>query len=268
MLGREVQQAFRDSELVAGGAKDFDVARRDPLAKAVQELRPDLVINCAAYTDVARAEHEEERATRINGEGAGNVAAACARIGAALVHVSTDYVFDGRDERGYAEDAACHPINAYGRSKAAGEAAVRSLEKLFLVRTSWLYGRHGRNFVDTILRLAAERRELRVVQDQFGCPTYAKDLAAALRSLVQQSGFGTYHITNAGSCNWAEFAREIVRQAGLDCRVVPITTQEFGDPTPRPRTSILLNHKVSALRPWPRALAAYLAEQAADSGPV
>lgn len=264
MLGRAVRGAFSGEHVTAAGHASVDITHRTDVEQLIQRVGPDLVVNCAACTHVDLAEREEARATLVNGDGTRNVLEGCRRVGAALMHISTDYVFDGECEEGYAEDAPRRPINAYGRSKAAGEAAVEGYERLYLVRTSWMFGPHGRHFVDTILRLGRRTRELRVVDDQHGSPAYSPDLADALRRLATASPCGTYHIANGGTCSWWEFACEIVRQAGLDCRVLAVSTEAYGSPTPRPRTSILLNTKLPPLRHWRSALASYLAEQEPD----
>jgi len=260
MLGTDMQEAFTGYEVFPADADSVDITNRDAVIAKVEDVKPDIVVNCAAYTAVDKSETDEEEATRVNGQGTANVVAGCRLANATLVHISTDYVFDGKNDAGYKEDAKRNPINAYGRSKAAGELAVEGYEKLFLVRSSWTFGKRGNNFVETIRKLATDKKEITVVNDQFGSPTYTKDLAHAVARLVGQPFFGTYHITNEGTCSWYEFAAEIVKIAKLDCNVMPISTKDYGNPTPRPRTSILLNTKLPPLRPWRMALRAYLTE--------
>jgi dTDP-4-dehydrorhamnose reductase len=259
MLGSDVVAALGPERAVASDADSLDITDRAAVAARIAELAPRAVINCAAYTAVARAEQEEAEAWRINAEGPRHLVEACARGGIPLVHVSTDYVFDGRDPAGYREDAPRNPINAYGRTKAAGEEAVERYERSWLVRTSWLFGRRGPNFVDTMLRLGREREEIAVVDDQVGCPSYTSDVASRLVDFLDwRLPWGTYHVTNEGRCTWHAFAVEIMRRADLACRVVPISTERYGDPTPRPRNSVLVNTKLPPLRSWQAALAAYL----------
>jgi dTDP-4-dehydrorhamnose reductase len=249
MLGRELAQASRGAANLAGvtalGHGDLDITDADAVADAVSGH--DLVINAAAWTDVDGAELHEEQATAINGRGVAHLAAACARNGARLLHLSTDYVFDGTATSPYAEDAPTAPVNAYGRGKLAGEQAVWRLlpEDGYVVRTAWLYARHGRNFLTTMLRLAAERDTLDVVDDQRGQPTSAAALARQLLLLGQAAAAGTapagvYHGTASGETTWFGFARAIFERAGFDpARVRPTTTDRVPRPAQRPVYSVL-----------------------------
>ncbi len=197
---------------------------------------PDLVLHAAAWTDVDGAEADPQGAAAANLGGTLNVAS----LGAPLVYFSTDYVFDGRARKPYVESDGPNPLSAYGRSKLYGEGAAG--ERAWIVRSSWLFGRTGHNFVRTMLRLAAEQDEVRVVSDQRGCPTYAGHLAEATRELVELP-FGVYHVAAEGDCTWAEFAEAIFEEAGLDCRVRRITTEEYGAAAPRPAYSVLRSEK-------------------------
>jgi dTDP-4-dehydrorhamnose reductase len=222
---------------------------------------PDVVINCAGFTDVDGAEANERAATLLNGDAAGYLAAAAP----AIVHPSTDYVFDGTKCKPYVESDRTGPRSAYGRSKLAGERAVAAANaRHSIARTSWLFGAGGRNFVDTMLGLAAEREELRVVDDQVGCPTYAGHLASALVELAEGEAYGIHHLAGAGQCSWYEFAAEIFRRAEVDVELVPCTTDEFPRPAQRPPYSVLGSERPDAFRlpSWREGLAAYLAERA------
>ena len=223
---------------------------------------PDAVINCAAWTNVDLAETEEAQATLINGDGAGHLAAAAAEVGAHIVHVSTDYVFDGTSTTPYPEDAPTGPIGAYGRSKLAGEIAVRdgAPEGHAIVRTAWVFGPHGKNFVDTMLRLGAERDELTVVDDQLGCPTYTGHLAPALVEIAEARTHGVLHVAGGGSCTWWELACATFERAGLRLTVHKGTTAGFNAPAPRPAFSVLGNTRSDApvLPAWQDGLAAHL----------
>ncbi|MCL6635157.1 MAG: dTDP-4-dehydrorhamnose reductase [Peptococcaceae bacterium] len=242
MLGRQVvlEYAGRGAEVCGLSRRELDITDCRQVFAAVEKIKPDVVVNCAAYTNVDGAEEEKEKAFLINGLGPRHLAAACRRHGAVLVHVSTDYIFNGRAGRPYQIYDPPAPVNTYGASKLFGEAAVRETGgRFFVVRTSWLFGPGGKNFVDTILSLAGQRGELKVVDDQRGCPTCTADLAAALADLVDSEVYGTYHVTNSGETTWYEFAKEIVSAAGLKARVNPCKTADFPRPAPRPAYSVL-----------------------------
>lgn len=243
-LGRALAVEFMDEDLVALTHADWDVTFPAPSIKA------DLVLHAAAWTDVDGAESDPQTAAAVNVGGTQNAAS----IGAPLVYFSTDYVFDGRKKSPYVESDATNPISAYGRSKLHGEAAAG--EQAWIVRSSWLFGPTGNNFVRTMLRLGAERDEVAVVDDQRGCPTYVAHLAAATRSLVELP-FGVYHVAAGGDCTWAEFADAIFAEAGLTCRVRRITTDELGRPAPRPAYSVLRSGNPDAPRlpSWRQGLA-------------
>lgn len=224
-----------------------DFSRPSTIAAAIEPIAPDYVINAAAYTAVDRAESEPELAMTVNGEAPGEIARVCGRIDAALVHISTDYVFDGRKTGAYSERDPVCPISTYGRTKEAGEAGIRSeLARHMIVRTSWVFAGHGANFVKTMLRLGAERPELRVVSDQHGAPTSARDIAAALKELILaraegRGDWGTFHFTSREPTTWYGFARAIIEEAGLASppKISPITTAEYPTPAVRPANSVL-----------------------------
>ena len=225
----------------------FDLTAEATVLSTIEALRPQLIINCAAYTDVDGCESNEALATEVNGAGPGYLAAAARTVGAKLLHISTDYVFDGTRSEAYAEDAMPHPQSAYGRSKLAGERAIiaSGLAEYLIVRTSWLYGPAGNNFVETILRLANERESLGIVADQVGSPTFTGDLADAIWRLLATDANGIFHFSNMGQCSWYEFAQEIVAQARLRRlplkvkEVRPLRTEEYPLPAPRPAYSLL-----------------------------
>jgi dTDP-4-dehydrorhamnose reductase len=261
-VGSEVAAHLPHHHAVALDHSGCDLADRDSVEQAVTAAAPAAVINCAAWTDVDGCEADPERAFRINALGARHLAAACARVGAHLVHVSTDYVFSGEKDGPYDEWDEPAPRSVYGRSKLGGEREVADHAGSWsIARTSWVFGRRGRNFVDTIVGRAREGAPLRVVDDQRGCPTYAPDLAGALARLAVERRPGVFHVTNEGACTWHELAVAAVELAGLDPAVVAtMTTAELDRPAPRPANSVLSGAAWAAagmapLRPWREALA-------------
>ena len=253
-LGHDVRAATRG---------DLDIADAGAVRHALAELRPRAVVNCAAYTDVDGAESERETAAAVNGAGAGHVAAAAAEVGATIVHVSTDYVFDGSKREPWLESDPVAPLGVYGETKLAGEVAVAAANPAHaIVRTAWLFGAGGRNFVDTMLALGAARDEVSVVTDQVGCPTWTGHLAGALVELAERpQETGIHHIAGAGSCSWNELAIEVFDRAGIDCRVLPTSTGAFPRPAPRPAYSVLVSERRAplVLPTWQDGVAAYLA---------
>ncbi|MDA0172801.1 dTDP-4-dehydrorhamnose reductase [Solirubrobacter taibaiensis] len=263
MLGTDVvAAASAGHDVVAFARAELDITDAEAVRAAVRDTQPSAVINCAAYTNVDGAETEEDVATRINGDGAGHLAAAAAEVGAHIVHVSTDYVFAGDATEPYPEDAPTGPIGAYGRSKLAGELAVQAAAPTShsIVRTAWVFGPHGKNFVDTMLKLAATRDELTVVDDQLGCPTYTGHLAAALITIAEQRSNGLLHVAGGGQCTWRDLAVATFAAAGLEITVHPTTTAEFGAPAPRPAYSVLGSTRSDAptLPSWQDGLKAHL----------
>ncbi len=222
------------------GSKDLDITDREAVMQYIGTYRPDAVIHCAAYTAVDKAEDEPELCRKVNADGTAYIAEACKLVDARMVYISTDYVFGDDGDRPHEVDDPPHPLNVYGQTKWEGEEAVRRiLPKYFIVRISWVFGEHGNNFVKTMLRLGKERKEISVVADQFGAPTYTADLAPLLCDMVMTEKYGTYHACNSGCCSWAEFAQEIFRAAGMDVKVIPIRTEEYLVKAKRPRNSKL-----------------------------
>ena len=264
-LGRELTRVLAVSHEVGGtDLPELDIRDAAAVARLVGEMRPEVVIHAAALTDTRRCEEEPELAHQVNAVGTENVALACREVGAALAYVSTNEVFDGRKGEPYLESDAPNPVNAYGQSKLAGEGQVRSLlERYWVVRTAWLYGEGTGNFPSKILA-AAERGELSVVTDEIATPTWARDLAAAIASLVQRPVYGVYHFTNGGECSRYEWAREALRLSGRgDVPVRPTTMAEYGAFPVKPPYSVLGNEagaKIGIeLRPWREALAEFFA---------
>jgi dTDP-4-dehydrorhamnose reductase len=256
MLGQDVMRVA-GGDAVGFARTELDVTDAAAVWAAIEP--DDVVINCAAWTDVDGAEEHADEAMRVNRDGACHVAEAAGRV----VHVSTDYVFDGRAREPYVETDATNPIQQYGRTKLAGELAVaQANENHLIVRSSWLFGAGGKNFVETMLAFGAERDELRVVDDQVGCPTFTGHLAEGLVELAQGDQTGIRHLAGGGSCSWYEFAREIVERAGVDSRVNPCTSDEYPRPARRPAWSVLGSVHADGLPRWQDGLDAYLGVRA------
>jgi len=266
MLGRDVVLAAGNAghDVVGFGHRELDVADAAAVDRKLDQERPDAVIHCAAWTDVDGAEGAEDAAMAINGAGAGNVAAAAAKVGALVVYISSDYVFDGAKGAPYVETDQPAPLSAYGRTKLAGEEATAVANRRhFIVRSAWLFGIGGRNFVETMLQLAADRSEVLVVRDQVGSPTYTWHLAYGVVRLIEGVEFGIHHMAAAGACSWYDFAREVFDQAKVECKVLSATTEMLGRPAPRPAYSALTSQREHAIElpPWQDGLSGYLAQR-------
>jgi dTDP-4-dehydrorhamnose reductase len=267
MLGLDVAAAAADAghDPCALTRADLDITDVAAVDTAIARLSPEVVINCAAFTDVDGAESAEPEAVAVNVAGAGNVARAAAACGAWTIHVSSDYVFDGSKRSPYVESDPTAPLSAYGRSKLAGELGVAAAapDSHTIVRSSWLFGASGTSFPKTILRLARERDQLTVVDDQVGCPTYTGHLARGLVDLAEEPIGGLIHLAAGGKCSWHGFAEEIVRLSGLECEVLRGRTEDLGRPAPRPAYSVMRTERgasIPRLLDWHDGLAAYLAE--------
>lgn len=262
MLGRDLMSLLGDR---ARGIdiEEIDITSLESTERVLRALRPSVVINCAAYTDVDGCETNIDTAMQVNGEGVAHLAMSTRMIGALLVHVSTDYVFDGSKGSPYLEDDAPHPMSIYGESKLTGELNAYFNPEHLIVRTQWLYGLHGKNFVETMLRLGAEKDELAVVDDQIGSPTWTVDLAYCIMALVDKGCRGIYHAANSEFCSWNGFAKAIFEEAGMAVTVKPMTTAELGRPARRPLYSTLDCSKLMkdtgfCPQPWREALRSYL----------
>ncbi|MCC6629736.1 MAG: dTDP-4-dehydrorhamnose reductase [Chloroflexi bacterium] len=272
-LGRALMARLPVGHEVLGLTRtNLDITDLDAALAVLADFRPEVVIHAAAHTNVDECEAEPETAYRVNALGTRNLAVGAARCGAALVYVSTNYVFDGEAAAPYHEWASTNPVSVYGASKLAGETAARELTggRFYVVRTAWVYAETGRNFVNTMLRLAATQPELRVVADQYGQPTYAADLAAAIAELIQSPAYGTYHLTNVGACTWHDWAVETLRLAGqAETPVHPIPAAAYRRPARPPAYGVLTNWNGAAiditLRPWQEALADCLRRRKNDA---
>lgn len=265
-FGTEMVKLLKDMEyeVYGYGRTELDITDFQQVKSVIDHIHPNVVIHAAAYTKVDAAESEPDQAFFVNAYGTRNIAVASERIGAKFVYISTDYVFDGTANVPYNEFAFTNPISVYGKSKLAGEQFVRDLHsKFFIIRTSWVYGKHGNNFVKTMLKLAQEQRELFVVDDQIGCPTYAVDLTSCIFQLIQTEKYGVYHISNSGNCSWYEFAKAIFEQANVNIVVNPCKTKDYPRPARRPAYSVLDHMALRLngfreLRHWREALKEFM----------
>jgi dTDP-4-dehydrorhamnose reductase len=270
LLGQALMREWKGDEVIGLTSRDFDIRDTDKVRRVIENTRPEWIVLAAAYTDVDGCESNQELAFSVNRDGAVNVARAAKAASAKLLFLSSDYVFDGKKNSPYEVDEQRNPQSIYGRSKAeAEERLLELLPQCCIVRTAWLYGAGGKCFPDTILKLAANRPMLDVVDDQRGCPTYSIDLARAIIQLCRKNARGILHATNSGSCTWFEFAREIVRGAKLPTEVRPTTTQQMARPAPRPAYSVLSAKSLQAygiaMPAWQDALARYLQERISES---
>ena len=266
LLGQELMRHWHGDELIGLGSKDADIRDAHQVSEAVESIRPDWIVLSAAYTNVDDCETHAELALAVNRDGPMNVAHTAERIGAKLLFVSSDYVFDGKKTTPYESDDRRNPQSIYGRSKAEAEThLLEILPDVCIAMTSWLFGTGGKCFPDTILKLAASRPTLEVVSDQRGDPTYSVDLAKAIIELCRAGAGGIVHVTNAGECSWFEFARAIVKGAGLATEVRPISTQQMARPAPRPPYSVLSPRSLQrygiSMATWQDALQRYLQER-------
>ncbi len=243
MLGHDLNEVLKDNhELILTTSKTLDITDKEHTIEFISDKNPDIVINSAAYTNVDGCEENQDLAYAVNGHGVRNLALACKKIDCPMVHVSTDYIFNGENDKPWIENDEIGPISVYGKSKLMGEEAIQEiLDKYFIVRTAWLYGINGKNFPKTMLELAKNHSEITVVYDEVGTPTYTPDLARGISELIETEFYGVYHLTNSGSCSWCEFARYIFEVADVDVKVIPVTASEFARPAPRPSYSVLEN---------------------------
>jgi len=269
MLGHDLVKVFaRGYEVIGVDKEEIDITRQGATIKMVKEIAPAVVINAAGYTDVDGCEKKMRKAFAVNGEGARNLAKGCRDNGAKLVYISTDYIFDGEKKTPYREGDTPNPLNIYGESKLMGERYIEGLlDNYLIVRTQWLYGQHGRNFVETILALARERDIIEVVHDQKGSPTYTADLSKAIAALVRKDLKGTFHVCNKGSCSWYDFALESLQLAGVSgVKIVPVSSTDLNRPAKRPLYSVFNCQRLQQeagieMRPWQEALKDYFSRR-------
>jgi len=264
MLGQDLVTIFsgdNNYEVITLDRNEIDITKENEVKEKISNLKPEIVINAAAYTDVEGCEDNKELCLKVNGEALKYLAKACQENNTILVHYSTDYIFNGEKKEEYKEDYnQISPINVYGEGKALGEKNIKeNCDQYYILRTSWLFGKNGKNFVDTMLSLAQKLKELKVINDQQGKPTYTIDLAKRTKEILEnKEEFGIYHVTNEDKTTWYKFALEIFRQAGVNIRVNPCTSEEFPTKAKRPHYSSLINTKLSKMRSWKEALGDYL----------
>jgi dTDP-4-dehydrorhamnose reductase len=264
MLAHALKKILRpQNRLILTDIDNMDITKTKEVLKFFNKTKPEIVIHTAAYTDVDGAESNKSLALKINRDGTINIAIAAKKLDIPIVYISTDYVFGGGKRKPYTENDKPNPLSVYGTSKYAGEKEVKRItKKHYITRSAWLYGPGGKNFIMTILRLANELDELKIVNDQKGCPTYTFDLAKAISKLIKNEKYGLYHVVNSGSCTWFGFAKEILKIKKIKKKVIPITSKELNRPAKRPTYSVLSNKKVKKigvnLRPWQKALANFL----------
>jgi dTDP-4-dehydrorhamnose reductase len=267
-LGQDVMKALvrKNHQAIGPDRQQLDITKEEEVSAFISEVKPDVILHCAAYTNVDAAEENEEVAYQVNAAGTEYLAKAAKLNGVKMMYISTDYVFDGTANEPYEVDEPTKPLGAYGRTKLAGEQLLQKhLEEFFIVRTAWVFGTYGNNFVKTMMRLGKERGKVGVVHDQVGSPTYAVDLAKFMVELMETEKYGIYHATNSGMCSWYEFAVEIFKQDNMIVTVNPLTSDQFPRPAARPKYSVLSKKRIEQqglkpLRDWKEALAAYLAE--------
>lgn len=244
MLGHDLEDILsKEHEVNITTIHTLDITDIKKTIETVKDINPDVVVHAAAFTDVDGSETRADLAYQVNALGTRNVAVACQEADSALVYICTDYVFDGTKGKPYREYDHTNPLSVYGQTKHQGEIYIRDiLDKFYIVRTAWLYGYHGPNFVTTMLKLAEKMDNISVVSDQVGSPTYTVDLAKAINQLITKPAYGIYHVTNSDHCSWFEYAQQIFENAGLDIELKPVTTEDFGSPAPRPLYSVLDNY--------------------------
>ncbi|MBR2524937.1 dTDP-4-dehydrorhamnose reductase [bacterium] len=262
MLGQDLCPILEDAdfvdEVVETDIDNLDITNKFQVEKVIKEENPDVVIHCAAYTNVEKAEEEQELANKINVFGTKNVAQACKSTDATMILISTDYVFDGEKGSKYLPSDDPNPLNVYGQTKFEAEKLVRQFcEKYYVIRTSWLYGHHGKNFIETMINLVKDGKELKVVNDQIGCPTWTVELSEAICDLLEEKPeYGIYHICGSGETSWYEFAKEIFKQANIKAKILPCSSVEYKTKAKRPKYSVMENNGVCS--DWKKSLKSYI----------
>lgn len=267
MLGHDLVTAFAEHDVIVADLPEWDITNEQNLKSKLQGCKLDLVINSAAFTDVEGAEDKKDLAFAVNANGVLNLAKICNELDATLLHISTEYVFSGDKKEGYNEEDQTSSLNIYGQSKEQGEKyLVENCKKFYLIRSSWLFGRalqkgkpRGKNFIDKIIELGQNQEEVKVVNDQFGKPTFTKDLSQGIKSIVlNKELFGIYHLVNEGVTTWHDLAQEAFNLSGLSTKLLPVSSNDFPSKVKRPKFSILNNNKLPKLRPWQEAVKEYL----------
>ena len=244
MLGSDLKEVLKSHELILTGSKDLDITDQNKVFQFISENSPDIVINAAAYTAVDNCETHYNDAYAVNALGPKYLAISCKNMNIPLIHISTDYVFEGSKKSPLVEEDKIGPKTVYGKTKLEGEKFIQeNCKKYFIIRTAWLFGINGKNFVQTMLNLSKNQKEIRVVNDQVGSPTFSYDLAISIKELLNSDKYGIYHLTNKGECSWYEFAKKIFELSKIDIKVIPVCSEEYPRPAPRPHYSVLSNQK-------------------------
>lgn len=244
MLGSDLKEVLKSHELILTGSKDLDITDQNKVFQFISENSPDIVINAAAYTAVDNCETHYNDAYAVNALGPKYLAISCKNMNIPLIHISTDYVFEGSKKSPLVEEDKIGPKTVYGKTKLEGEKFIQeNCKKYFIIRTAWLFGINGKNFVQTMLNLSKNQKEIRVVNDQVGSPTFSYDLAISIKELLNSDKYGIYHLTNKGECSWYEFAKKIFELSKIDIKVIPVSSEEYPRPAPRPHYSVLSNQK-------------------------
>lgn len=266
MLGQDMMiEAQKENHDVVGvDIDEIDITKLDSVLEVIGKIEPDVIINCAAYTAVDLCEEKVDLAHAVNGAGPGNIGMVAKELNIKVVHISTDYVFDGDSKDAYIEDSLTNPKSVYGKSKLAGEQKlIAATDKFYILRIAWLYGEHGNNFVKTISNLAKDRDSLKVVNDQFGSPTWTVNVCSQILKILKSGDYGIYHATSEGACSWFDFTKYILESYKIECEVLPCTTDEFPRPAPRPAYSVLENgnlkkQKINIMPHWKEAFDKYV----------
>jgi len=261
-LGHELNEALKDYDVYSFDKLDLNITNPYKCFDTLSRIKPDYIINNAGHNDVEFCEEKKNLAYEVNTKGASNISKINEELKSKLIHISTDYVFDGKKASPYNENDTPNPVNVYGTTKYKGEIEVqKNTDRYFIIRTSWLYGVRGKNFINTVLNLSSDNTILKVVNDQIGCPTYTVDLSLAIKDIIREGDYGVYHCVNEGCCSWYDLAIEICKVKGIDAKISPLSSAEINKKAIRPKNTSLNNNSAIKLRHWSEALSEYLSKK-------